>query len=42
VGVGFKGDNLFEITSGLKEGEQVASGGTFMLDADSHIQGTGE
>jgi hypothetical protein len=42
VGVGFKGDDLFEITSGLKEGEQVAYGGTFMLDADSHIQGTGE
>ena len=42
VTVGFKGDDLFEITSGLKEGEQVAYGGTFMLDADSHIQGTGE
>jgi hypothetical protein len=42
VGVGFKGDDLFEITSGLKEGDSVASGGTFMLDADSHIQGTGE
>ncbi len=42
VQVGFKGDDLFEITSGLKEGEQVAYGGTFMLDADSHIQGTGE
>jgi hypothetical protein len=42
VGVGFKGDKLFEITSGLKEGDPVAYGGTFMLDADSHIQGTGE
>ncbi len=42
VGVGFRGDDLFEITSGLKEGEQVAYGGTFMLDADSRIQGTGE
>jgi multidrug efflux pump subunit AcrA (membrane-fusion protein) len=42
VEVGFKGDDFYEITSGLKEGEQVAWGGTFMLDADSHIQGTGE
>jgi len=39
VEVGFKGDDLFEIVSGLKEGDSVAWGGTFMLDADAHIQG---
>jgi hypothetical protein len=38
VEVGFQGDDLFEITSGLKEGDSVAWGGTFMLDADAHIQ----
>ncbi|HET9868905.1 MAG TPA: hypothetical protein VFR02_00190, partial [bacterium] len=38
VQVGFKGDDLFQITSGLKEGDPVAWGGTFLLDADAHLQ----
>jgi hypothetical protein len=37
VAVGFKGDQYDEITKGLKEGEQVAWGGVFMLDADAHM-----
>jgi hypothetical protein len=35
--VGFKGDQFYEITNGLKDGEQVAWSGVFMLDADAHI-----
>ncbi len=37
VVVGFQGDDLCEIASGLKAGDQVAWGGNFMLDADAHI-----
>lgn len=37
VMVGFQGDDFCGITSGLKAGEQVSSGGNFMLDADAHI-----
>jgi hypothetical protein len=37
VTVGFRGDDQCEILEGLKEGEKVAWGGTFLLDADAHI-----
>lgn len=40
VVVGFQGDDLCEIASGLKAGDQVAWGGNFMLDADAHINAT--
>ena len=43
VTVGFLGDLDCEIVSGLKEGEKVAAGGNFLLDADSRITaGAGE
>jgi hypothetical protein len=43
VTVGFLGDLDCEIVSGLKEGERVAAGGNFLLDADSRIAaGAGE
>ena len=38
VTVGFKGDDLWEITSGLKEGDRVVDGAEFMMDADSKLQ----
>jgi ssDNA-binding Zn-finger/Zn-ribbon topoisomerase 1 len=38
VTTGFEGDDLWEITSGLKEGEGVAVGANFLIDADSKIK----
>jgi hypothetical protein len=37
VTVGAKGDSLWEVTDGLKEGEQVVSGANFLVDADSRL-----
>lgn len=37
VTVGFHGDDLWEITSGLEPGEKVVDGANFMIDADSKI-----
>ena len=38
VNVGFRGDDLWEITSGLKPGDKVVDGAVFMIDADSKIK----
>jgi len=37
ITVGFVGDDLLEVTSGLKEGDKVVDGALFMIDADSKI-----
>lgn len=43
VTVGFLGDEDCEVIAGLKEGEKIAAGGNFLLDADSRLHaGTGE
>jgi hypothetical protein len=34
---GYQGSDLWEVTSGLKEGEQVVDGENFLIDADSKI-----
>jgi hypothetical protein len=38
VTLGFRGDDLDEVTSGLKEGEKVVQGANFLIDADSKIK----
>ena len=37
VTVGFQGDDLWQVTSGLNGGETVVDGANFMLDADSKL-----
>lgn len=37
VTVGAKGDALWEITDGLKDGESVVSGANFLVDADARL-----
>lgn len=37
VQVGFRGDDLLEITDGLGEGETVVDGANFLVDADSRL-----
>ena len=38
ITTGFEGDDLWEVTSGLKEGEKVVQGANFLIDADSKIK----
>jgi Cu(I)/Ag(I) efflux system membrane fusion protein len=38
ITTGFEGDDLWEVTSGLKEGEEVVDGANFLIDADSKIK----
>jgi len=38
ITTGYEGDNLWEVISGLKEGEKVVDGALYMIDADSKIQ----
>jgi hypothetical protein len=38
VTLGFQGDDLDEVTSGLKAGEKVVVGASFLIDADSKIK----
>ncbi len=38
ITTGFEGDNLWEVTSGLKEGEKVVNGANFLIDADSKLK----
>lgn len=37
ITVGYQGSDLWEVTSGLKEGDQVVDGADFLIDADSKI-----
>jgi Cu(I)/Ag(I) efflux system membrane fusion protein len=37
ITVGYQGSDLWEVTSGLKEGDQVVDGANFLIDADSKI-----
>ncbi len=37
VTIGYEGDDLLEVTSGLAEGDRVVDGALFMIDADSKI-----
>ena len=37
ITVGYQGSDLWEVTSGLKEGERVVDGANFLIDADSKI-----
>jgi len=38
VTLGFEGSDLWEVTSGLKEGDQVVDGANFLIDADSKLK----
>lgn len=38
VTTGFHGDDLWEVTSGLKPGDRVVDGANFMIDADSKLE----
>ena len=38
ITVGFQGSDLWEVTSGLKEGDQVVDGANFLVDADSKLK----
>ena len=38
ITLGFQGDDLDEVTSGLKAGEKVVQGANFLIDADSKIK----
>jgi hypothetical protein len=38
VTVGFKGEDLWEVASGLKEGDRVVVGANFLMDADSKLK----
>jgi hypothetical protein len=38
VMVGFKGEDYWEITSGLKAGDQIVSGANFLVDADAKLE----
>jgi Cu(I)/Ag(I) efflux system membrane fusion protein len=38
ITVGFQGTDLWEVTSGLKEGDQVVDGANFLVDADSKLK----
>jgi Cu(I)/Ag(I) efflux system membrane fusion protein len=40
VTVGIKFNNEYQILSGLKEGEEVAATGGFLLDSESQLKGT--
>lgn len=37
ITAGYQGTDLWEVTSGLKDGEQVVDGANFLIDADSKI-----
>jgi hypothetical protein len=37
ITVGYQGSDFWEVTSGLKEGDQVVDGANFLIDADSKI-----
>ena len=38
ITIGFEGDDLWEVTSGLKEGDQVVDGALYLIDADSKLK----
>jgi hypothetical protein len=38
ITVGYQGSDLWEVVSGLKEGDKVADGANFMIDADSKLK----
>jgi multidrug efflux pump subunit AcrA (membrane-fusion protein) len=37
ITLGYQGTDLWEVISGLKEGDQVVDGANFLIDADSKI-----
>jgi Cu(I)/Ag(I) efflux system membrane fusion protein len=39
IELGAKFGDLYQVTSGLKEGERVVSSANFLIDAESKIQG---
>jgi Cu(I)/Ag(I) efflux system membrane fusion protein len=38
ITLGFQGEDLVEVTSGLKAGDQVVDGADFLIDADSKLK----
>ena len=38
IRTGFEGSDLWEVTSGLKEGDQVVDGALYLIDADSKLK----
>lgn len=38
ITTGFEGDDLWEVASGLKEGDQVVDGALYLVDADSKLK----